>query len=307
MADENVGGGAGGAGAAGGGAAGAGGGAPPGAGGTPPGAGGAPPGPIIGGAGGNEFLSSLPEDLRGEASLQSIKDLPSLAKSFVHAQRLVGADKLALPKADANPAEWEAVYNRLGRPEKADGYKFTEVKLPDGFEVDKKLQDRFAPIFHKHGLTQKQADGMRSDFMQYQIETIQASIQNQNQAHADGEKALKAEWGDKYDANVKQAELALRRFATPDLLEALNESGLGSHPGIVKAFAEIGARMSEDQARGGGSGGPQPVGVDAAKTELARLTKDADFQKALQDRWHKDHGEAVKKWTDLHRQAAPQQ
>ncbi len=41
------------------------------------------------------FLDSLPEDLRGEPSLRTFTDPASLAKSYVNAQRMIGADKIA--------------------------------------------------------------------------------------------------------------------------------------------------------------------------------------------------------------------
>jgi hypothetical protein len=43
------------------------------------------------------FLDSLPEDLRMEPSLRNFTDPASLAKSYVHAQRMIGADKIPLP------------------------------------------------------------------------------------------------------------------------------------------------------------------------------------------------------------------
>ena len=38
------------------------------------------------------FVSSLPEDLQNEPSLQNIQDVNQLAKGYVSAQRMVGAD-----------------------------------------------------------------------------------------------------------------------------------------------------------------------------------------------------------------------
>jgi hypothetical protein len=248
----------------------------------------------------NEFLSSLPEEIRADPSLQSIKDLPSLAKGYVHAQKLVGADKVVVPKEGADPKEWDAFFNKVGRPEKPEGYKFTDVKMPEGFGVDTKLQERFAGTFHKHGLSQKQADSIRSEFVQYQIETIQGEIKAQNQAVEAGEKALREKWGADYDVNVKKAEKALAKFSSPALLEKLKKTGLGSDPDIVAAFADIGGRMTEDNATGQGG---QDTGATGGQAEVDRLMKDEEFQKSLHDRWHKDHKENVKKWTEAHQRA----
>jgi hypothetical protein len=47
------------------------------------------------------FLDSLPEDLRGEPSLRNFNDVGALAKSYTHAQRMIGGDKIGKPSQSA--------------------------------------------------------------------------------------------------------------------------------------------------------------------------------------------------------------
>ena len=70
------------------------------------------------------FFDSLPEDLRAEPSLRNFTDPVSLAKSYVHAQRMIGADKIPLPGKSATDDEWRQVYKRLGAPDNPKGYDF---------------------------------------------------------------------------------------------------------------------------------------------------------------------------------------
>ena len=44
-----------------------------------------------------DWKQSIPEDIRADKSLESIKDVGSLAKSYIHAQKLVGSDKIPIP------------------------------------------------------------------------------------------------------------------------------------------------------------------------------------------------------------------
>ena len=60
------------------------------------------PAEVAQGGSGHDFLSMIPEDLREHPSLTPIKDVSNLARSYVNAQRLNGADKLAFP---ANPTD----------------------------------------------------------------------------------------------------------------------------------------------------------------------------------------------------------
>ena len=81
------------------------------------------------------FLDSLPEDLRGEPSLKNFTDAGSLAKSFVHAQRMIGAEKLPLPGKSATEDEWNTIYSKLGRPDSAADYQVEGVQNLEAEEI----------------------------------------------------------------------------------------------------------------------------------------------------------------------------
>ena len=55
------------------------------------------PAEVAQGGSGNDFLSTIPEELREHPSLSPIKDVENLARSYVNAQKLIGADKIPLP------------------------------------------------------------------------------------------------------------------------------------------------------------------------------------------------------------------
>ncbi len=252
-----------------------------------------------------DWRASLPDDLKGAPSLQDIKDIPSLAKSYVHAQSRMGSS-ISVPKDDATPEELSAFYTKLGRPSKAEEYKFTEVALPEGSKIDEKLHKDFTGIFHQAGLSQKQADTIRTEFLKRQAADLSAKVTARNTVVAEGQKTLMLKWGDKFEANARVAKQALAKFATPELIAALEETGAGSDPRVVEAFHNIGLRMQEDNItpNPNGSSNFSAGNVVAARDELARLTKDEAFQKSLHDRWAKDHKEVAAKWLELHKTAA---
>ena len=55
------------------------------------------------------WKDSLPEEIRGHKSLETIKDVGSLAKGFVHAESMIGSDKIAVPGKWATDDDWSAV------------------------------------------------------------------------------------------------------------------------------------------------------------------------------------------------------
>ena len=104
-----------------------------------------------------DWKASLSDEIRNEKSLENISDIESLAKGYVHAQRLVGADKIPVPNKFATEEDWNKVYEKLGRPKSADEYKFN---LPEDKTVNEAALKGFADQAHKLGLLPGQADGV---------------------------------------------------------------------------------------------------------------------------------------------------
>ena len=57
--------------------------------------------------------------------------------------------------------------------------------------------------------------------------------------------------GAQYNASVGLAVAGLKAYGSPKLVEALNTSGLGSHPEMIKAWAKIGKAVSESPVLSG--------------------------------------------------------
>ena len=112
--------------------------------------------PVATAAGVSEWTADLPEDARGFVKNKGWAKPADLLDSYRHLERLVGAERLALPRDENDRANWERVWNRLGRPEKPEGYK---LPLPEK-GGDKALAKAFAARAHDLGLTAKQARGL---------------------------------------------------------------------------------------------------------------------------------------------------
>jgi hypothetical protein len=134
-----------------------------------------------------------------------------------------------------------------GAPEK---YEF---KAPEGQSFDANVLAQFEEVAREINLPQAEAQKM--------LDKIAPALA---QKQADIIKAAQDEWvastkadkeigGDKLDANLSVAKKALDTFGTPALRDLLNESGLGNHPEIIRAFYKAGKAISEDSFVPGGS------------------------------------------------------
>ena len=194
------------------------------------------PAEVAQGGSGNDFLQMVPEELRDHPSLSPIKDVENLARSYVNAQRLIGADKIPVP---VNPTDEDLdnIYNRLGRPESVDGY---EIAV-DGNIVTEDVAKSYADIAHKLRLTPDQANGIMDYYRSMASQASEMTTEAETQQRSQTEMSLRKEWGDDFDARIEDAGKIAQQFGGGELLEMqlANGTKVGNHPDFIKAFAKM--------------------------------------------------------------------
>ena len=198
---------------------------------------------------------SLPKEVRGSDSLGVIKTLSDLAKRTVHAEKMVGGNKIAVPKADATPEEivtfQEAVgaaVPSLAKPPTADDYKFD---VPEGLETlftEEKMKSS-KELAHKIGATQNQFE----QFMQADGEAAVAAKDAANleagRIHDEKDLALKKEWGpDAYPERIHLVKRVVAEHFGSDEAGRLDfMQNWTGEPVILKILAGLGARIVESK------------------------------------------------------------
>ena len=265
-----------------------------------------------GGSAGMDFraaMDALPEDLRDNAALQRIQNFEGLAKGFVSAQSMVGADKVVIPGEDADEAAIDEFYGKLGMPDTSDGYKLQVPEtLPEGFQYNEDTAAAFKKWAHEAKLTGKQADIMHGRFVDMVSSALEGQAAAENDAVIAADKAVRETWGNDYDRNLNLASRAISVLGGEALVESLKKGGVLTGEGEVKdpviayAFAEAGKLMGEDMLSTSSSA--ELPGAAQAKEEIERRKADPKFTKALTDESDAGHDAAVKKMEQLHRLAA---
>jgi len=227
----------------------------------------------------------LEEDLKTDPSLKHIKDIPTAVKSYIHAQRMIGADKFLVPNKYATPDEWTNIYTKLGRPEAADKY---DIKSEDGSLISPEFMKGFKEAAFKAGLNPQQATEF-SNFYDKQVKDAQAQmiIYEDEQTNQEiGE--LKKEWGAAYDSKIKAAQVALKAFGGDEIMTYLKESGLDTNTKLARLFAKVGESLSEDQNDLGGATSNALTPMAADKELNGIMSNPAYF-----DKDHPDHERLV--------------
>lgn len=162
---------------------------------------------------------------------------------------------------------------KLGIPAKAEEYKLTRPQLPDGMPYDEALEQAALPVAHKLGLTPQQLQGLAEFIANHRVAETTAAHQAMTARMKEAEQTLRQEWGPGYERQLSLAARAAKRFGGDDLIAALNETGFGNNPHLVRAFAKVADLIAEDTMKSDGT--PTAPAGDAALAEIARIQGEA--------------------------------
>ena len=111
------------------------------------------------------FLDSLPEDLRGNPSLQNFTDAGSLAKSYVHARSMIGADNIGRPQESWTDEQWTNFYSETGRPQDTSAYVADFDNI-----LSEEQANGFRQAVFEAGLSPKQFDKIAIKYLSQGLE-----------------------------------------------------------------------------------------------------------------------------------------
>lgn len=250
---------------------------------------------------GDKTFADLDEDTRTWLEKRGLKSIAEVAKTAHEQSKLLG-NAIRIPGKDATEEEREAFLNKLGRPEKPDGYKFAPPEnLPEGLPYDGERAKGFADLAHKLGLTADQAKGIHDWAAENAIGDFKAGSEVKHQqtvetAKAETEKLVKA-WGpldgETMKVNLSFADKALNEIGGPEALAEFRRVGLIGSEGdkvvtsapIAMMLAKIGRTLykEDDVLRGNPSklNNPFEDGKDFNVTAQMKLIR-ADRAGALE-------------------------
>ena len=156
----------------------------------------------------------------------------------------------AAPVASETPAE-AAPAEGTPTPEKPqdepqappESYTFT---APDGLALDSGVTDAFAGVAKELGLSQDAAQKLVATMAPVMAQRQSDSLQAQRTEWREQAVADKDFGGDKLTDNLAAARRARDAFASPELTQLLEQTGLGDHPEVIRLFVKTGKAMSED-------------------------------------------------------------
>ena len=243
---------------------------------------------------GKEWLQGVEPELATDPSLQAIQDIPTLVKSYVHAQKMVGRDKVVVPDENASDEDWKAFYNKVGLPTSLEEY---EVEVPEDIELDPEVMENLKQMAFENNITPKQLQKIiehEQDIIRVQMEK-EAALDEQYKE--EGIQQLIEEWGEEgFQKNINRARTVLEEFGDEEFDQYLDETGLADDPMMIKFLASVGSNLTEDNFTAD-SVAHLGVSKDDAQAEVDKMLGDSNHP--YWNANHANHNQAVKRMMKL--------
>ena len=194
-----------------------------------------------------DFKSLIPDEYKEDKALANFQDMNQFVKSYLHAQKMVGLDKIPVPNKYATDEDWKEVYKRLGAPETPDQYKY---KFAKDQKVDEASLKAFNEVAQKNGLLPKQAENIVKFYNELSQQAVSQEASKVDAARLESETVLKTEYGAAYNKRLDQAKRLASQTLGEDFLNKTvlkDGSRLGDNVSLIKAFSTLADKLSEDE------------------------------------------------------------
>lgn len=246
-----------------------------------------------------EFPEWVPEDLRlpENKSLAKFKDPIDVAKSYLHAERRLG-NSVQLPKEDAADDEVTKFWQKLGTPEKEDGYQIDLPEEQKAMFTEEALADVRSAAF-KAKIPGKQLNAVLRALAQKQAERIKPQQEKLEKVIAEYEESLKNSYGDEFETMQGRINKLLKTRKLDEVTKNLfdNNPILKSNPLIVEALDALAQRGSSTVDPPSGSEG----GGGTSVADIEREIKQIHGNPAYLNDAHPEHRKLVLRHAELHK------
>lgn len=127
--------------------------------------------------------------------------------------------------------------------------EYEAFKVPEGFEVNEDVQKDLIDFAHEKRLSQEEAQklaDMNTKAAQDAVNEMYGKWEGIQKDWRNAAKADKEYGGEDFDKNLGLAKRALKEYGTPELAEAVELTGMGNHPELVRFLVRVGKTLSED-------------------------------------------------------------
>lgn len=253
---------------------------------------------------GDNFIDTVPEAYREKPYMKGIDSMDKLWSQFDNAQSLIGKKTIGVPTQESTIEEWENFYNKMGRPEAPDKYEIKPYELPEEIKRTDEDLALMRNIFHKAGLTNKQAqqildetDKAMAEYFNKNKEDMSKMVEARNNEFM---QKLEKHFGAEKEQAIAVTETMLKKY-TPkgmeDIVRGLDDKTMLALSAVLNNVHK--ASKSEDTFDKGGESVPTQT-REGMREEAKRLMMSPEWR----DQFHPLHESTKKKVNDLYTKIA---
>jgi len=127
--------------------------------------------------------------------------------------------------------------------------EYKDFKLPEGVEADAEVLASFKAEAKALKLTQEQAQklvDMQTSLAAKQSKTAHDAWTDVQKDWVEKAKSDKEYGGQAFNDNLALAKKAMDKFASPEFKQAMDLTGMGNHPELIRLLVNVGKHFKED-------------------------------------------------------------
>lgn len=257
----------------------------------------------------------LPEELKAHPDLQSVADVPSLAKQFVDRGAFLGSS-IRIPSKDAgadgmkefygkitekvpglmvrpdlnDPVAKDAFFTMFGRPKED-----KEYELPEKVSISDEVLVPLRKTAHEIGLNKDQFKSVLSTINALNSEAVEKS----EKAKEKNSLAIDREWGTKREHNTKLVKAVATATGAPDGLIKAIEKG-EADPHTLNWLLSLAAKFPAETAQIVNQGDGSRVGMTPSEARARIVEIRSNPKHPVWNEGDPLHNDAVQDWHKLH-------
>jgi hypothetical protein len=245
---------------------------------------------------GMAWKDMLKSDLKNSPLIEKfgndVDGLNMAIESHANLEKLLGHEKVPIPKGPEDMEGWSRFSKAMGIPDKAEGYGLPDPTIPETMKPYAIDKQRFAEVVHAHKLTPAQAQGLWKIYNDTNVESYNKAVQDHEKSMNETINRLRGEWGDTYETNVELGQMVINKFSADQEMNDYITAVLSKDPRGIKFLAKIGDQFAENKV-GEFQMKRFSLGPEQAMDEIDKIVKDPKHPYNSLDASPKEHEAAV--------------
>ena len=206
-----------------------------------------------GGEGSGEFnwKGQLGTDLSNSPTMKLIPDtkegLTKAITDYGELEKLLGHDKVPMPKGDDDVEGWNRLNKAMGVPDRAEAYGLPDAEIPESMKDLTFDKGKFAQVMHQFKLTPNQAKGMWEAYTNMSKEAYGNAGKAHEAKMTEVINQMKGEYGDAYESKIELGQLVINKFSGDQETQDYITSTLSKDARGIKFLAKVGGQFAENK------------------------------------------------------------